>query len=303
MWIGLAKMIRAMPGQTSLANCASGRCQSNGVDIHFLRTGGNKPPLVALHGLIGSGACLSPLASTLEGDFDVILPDARGHGQSSAPASGYSYSALAADVIGLIEKLELDAPILLGHSMGGLTAALVASLPASVLSGLVLVDPTFISPEWQREAFASGVADEHRQLLTLARSDLLVRARERSPHRSAGMIDHLVDARLQTCLSAFEILTPPNPDFRELVLRFRVPTLLVLGERGVVSLETAKELQRLNPLVCLELITDVGHGLPYDEPSRVGEAVLSFLRRLRTFGNDPALPGSSQTGATIVRLD
>lgn len=98
----------------------SGRCQANGIDIHFLRTGGDKPPLVALHGLIGSGACLSPLARTLEADFDVILPDARGHGRSSAPASGYSYPELAADVIGLIEKLELDAPILLGHSMGGL---------------------------------------------------------------------------------------------------------------------------------------------------------------------------------------
>ncbi len=280
MWIGQRKLIRAMPGQTSFANWTSGRCQSNGLDIHFLRTGGNKPPLVALHGLIGSGACLSRLAAELEGDFDVILPDARGHGQSSAPAGGTSYSSLAADVIGLIEKLELDAPILLGHSMGGLTAALIASLPETMLSGLALVDPTFISPELQREAFASGVADEHRQLLTLARSDLAIRARERSPHRSAEMIGHLVDARLQTRLGAFEILTPPNPDFRELVLRFRVPTLLVLGDRGVVSIATARELQRLNPLVYLELITDAGHGLPYDEPGRVGEAVLSFLHRL-----------------------
>ncbi|WP_246779671.1 alpha/beta fold hydrolase [Rhizobium sp. BK313] len=104
---------------TSLANCTSGRCQANGIDIHFLRTGGDKPPLVALHGLIGSGACLSPVARTLKGDFDVILPDARGHGQSSGPVSGYSYPELAADVIGLIEKLALDQPILLGHSMGG----------------------------------------------------------------------------------------------------------------------------------------------------------------------------------------
>ena len=111
---------------TSLANCTSGRCQANDIDIHFLRTGGDKPPLVALHGLIGSGACLSPVARTLKGDFDVILPDARGHGQSSGPVSGYSYPELAADVIGLIEKLALDQPILLGHSMGGLTAAVVA---------------------------------------------------------------------------------------------------------------------------------------------------------------------------------
>lgn len=228
---------------------------------------------------MGSGACLSPLASALDDHFDVILPDARGHGRSSAPASGYAYASLAADVIGLIATLDLDAPILLGHSMGGLTAAVVASMSEPLLSGLILVDPTFISPEWQREAFASGVADDHRHLLTLARSDLLARARERSPNRSADMIDHLVDARLQTCLGAFEILAPPNPDFRELARRFSVPTLLVLGERGVVSLETAAELRLFNPLIHIETIADVGHGLPYDEPGRVGEAALAFLRR------------------------
>lgn len=265
---------------TSLANCTSGRCQANGIDIHFLRTGGAKPPLVALHGLIGSGACLSPLARTLEGDFDVILPDARGHGQSSAPASGYSYPELAADVIGLIEKLELDAPILLGHSMGGLTAAVVASLLGSVISGLVLVDPTFISPEWQRQVFESDVAAEHGQLLALARSDLLAQARQRNPHRSAEVIQHLVDARLQTSLDAFQVLRPPNPDYRKLLRLVRAPTLLVIAERGILSLDTAKELQRLNPLVRPELISNVGHGLPYDEPSRLGEVVLSFLRRL-----------------------
>jgi N-formylmaleamate deformylase len=273
---------------TSLANCTSGRCQANGIDIHFLRTGGAKPPLVALHGLIGNGACLSPLACTLEGDFDVILPDTRGHGKSSAPISGYSYPELAADVIGLIEKLELDAPILLGHSMGGLTAAVVASRLGSNISALVLLDPTFISPEWQREVFESNVATEHEQLLALARLDLLAQAHRRSPNRSAEMIQHLVDARLQTSLSAFEVLRPPNPDYRELVQLVQAPTLLVIAEKGVVSLATANELQRLNPLVCHELISGAGHGLPYDEPSRLGEIVLSFLRRLAVLGSEAA---------------
>ncbi|MBB3457144.1 pimeloyl-ACP methyl ester carboxylesterase [Rhizobium sp. BK313] len=125
-------------------------------------------------------------------------------------------------------------------------------------------------------------------MLTSARSDLLARARQRSPHRSDEMIEYLVDARLRTSLKAFEVLTPPNPDYRELVRRVRVPTLLVIGERGVVSLDAAKELQRLNPLVCSELIANVGHGLPYDEPSRLGGVVLSFLRRLATFRNETA---------------
>ena len=62
----------------------TGVCEANGINIHYLRTGGVKPPLVLLHGLMGSGACWSPLARSLEADYDVVMPDARGTG-SRAP--------------------------------------------------------------------------------------------------------------------------------------------------------------------------------------------------------------------------
>lgn len=136
----------------------AGICPANGIDIHYQRTGGDKPSLIALHGLIGSGACLSPLARALEADFDVILPDARGHGRSSAPEKGYLYSDLAGDVVGLIQQLKLKAPILAGHSMGGMMAAAVASQLATAARAVILIDPTFISPQWQREVYESDLA-------------------------------------------------------------------------------------------------------------------------------------------------
>ena len=63
--------------------------EANGINIHYLRTGAVKPPLVLLHGLMGSGACWTPLARSLEGEYDLVMPDARGHGESSAPLHGY----------------------------------------------------------------------------------------------------------------------------------------------------------------------------------------------------------------------
>lgn len=82
--------------EKSFAHWTISNCNANGINIHYLRTGADYPPLVALHGLLGSGPCLAPLARTLENTFDVILPDARGHGKSSAPAKGYLYRDLAA---------------------------------------------------------------------------------------------------------------------------------------------------------------------------------------------------------------
>jgi N-formylmaleamate deformylase len=265
----------------------SGMCHANGIAVSYRRSGRRKPPLVALHGLFGSGACLLPLARALT-EFDVILPDARGHGGSSAPVSGYRYADLAGDVVGLIESLKLDAPILVGHSMGGMTAAVVASDLASRTRAVVLIDPTFLSAEMQREVYESGVGEEHRQLRQSTRDDLLNKARQKSPNRSQEMIGYLVDARLQTSASACEVLTPPNPDWRTLAQALDTPALLVTAGRGVVSQEVARELKGLNPLFQHRHVADAGHGLPYDEPERVGSILLSFLSPATAFGRSAA---------------
>jgi pimeloyl-ACP methyl ester carboxylesterase len=254
------------------------RALANGIDIHYLRTGGAKPPVVLLHGLTGNGACWAPLQRALEPEFDVIMPDARGHGSSSAPPRGYRYDDLASDVAGLIRALELPRPVLLGHSMGGMTAAVVASRRPEILRGLILVDPTFLSPERQREVRDSDVAEKHREALGRKKADLVAEGRARHPGRSPELIELQAEARLQTCMDAFDVLTPPNPEYRDVVSAIDVPTLLVIGDSSpVVTLDVATELKNLNPRVRLAQVKDAGHGLPFEQPARLAEVVLSFL--------------------------
>ena len=256
----------------------SGFCEANGVSIHYLRTGGCKPPLVALHGLTGSGACWSPLGRALEDDCDVVAPDARGHGKSSAPLHGYLYRDHASDVIGLIQALGLAAPVLLGHSMGGMTAALAASRMGAAIRGVVLVDPTFLSLDRQREIHESDIVEQHRRLLSSNEDHALAQARLRHPHRASEFVELVTAARLQTRLSAFDVLIPPNPEYHALVGAIRVPILLVIGDQGVVSLETARDLQNVNQRLRCERIADAGHALPYDQPDIFAAVVKSFLK-------------------------
>ena len=255
----------------------SGVCRANVIGIHYLRTGGSKTPLVLLHGLTGSGACWAPLARSLESEYDVVMPDARGHGSSSTPLHGYRYEDHASDVIELIRGLGLSAPILLGHSMGGMTAAVVASRAAKMIRGIILVDPTFLSPQRQREVYDSDVAEQHRRLLGQDKRDVLAQLQLRHPRRSFEMIEHIAGARLRTRMSAFEVLTPPNPEYHQLVGTIDVPIQLILGDAGVVSLETARELQSVSSHVRIELIQDAGHGIQYDQPERFEAVVRSFL--------------------------
>jgi N-formylmaleamate deformylase len=233
--------------------------------------------LILLHGLTGNGACWNPVARFLESNFDVLMPDARGHGKSSAPLRGYRYEDHAGDVAGLIRELRLATPVLVGHSMGGMTAALVASQMGDLIGSVVLADPTFLSPQRQREVFESNVIDPHRRLLSRNKSEVLADLRCRHPHRSSEMADLLAAARLQTSLHAFDVLTLPNPDYESLVSTIRVPILIALGDAPVVSIETARHLQSLNPHVRIEQIQNAGHGLPYDQPERFAAVVSSFL--------------------------
>lgn len=256
----------------------TGDCATNGVNIHYLRTGGAKPPVILLHGLMGSGACWTHLARVLEGEFDVVMPDARGHGRSSAPDYGYRYDDHASDVVGLIRSLGLSRPFLLGHSMGGMTAAVVASRDAEGVRGLVLVDPTFLSPERQREVFDSDVAEQHRQALGLAKPDLVARSQARSPDRSLEIAEIQAEARLRTRMAALDVLTPPNPVYQDLVSAIGIPSLLVTGDHSpVITPEMATEVRSLNPRIRIEKILDAGHGIPFQQPDRLGEVVLSSL--------------------------
>jgi pimeloyl-ACP methyl ester carboxylesterase len=259
----------------------NGICETSGIRIHYLRTGGAKPPVVLLHGLMGSGACWAPLARALESEFDVVMPDARGHGDSSAPRDGYRYDDHANDVVDLIRGLGLSRPVLLGHSMGGMTAAVVASRGRGILRGLVLVDPTFLSPERQREVHESDVADQHRRALGLQKSDLVAQAQARHPQRSPEIVELQAEARLKTCMAAFDVLRPPNPDYRDVVSAIDVPSLLVIGDSPLVTLDVATELRSLNPRLRMEQIQNAGHGLPFEQPQRLGKVVVSFLREMQ----------------------
>jgi N-formylmaleamate deformylase len=262
-----------------LTGWSTGNCETNGINIHYMRTGGSRPPVILLHGLTANGACWAALAHAIEEDYDVIMPDARGHGRSSVPEHGYRYEDHANDVVGLIEALRLSPPILIGHSMGGMVAAVVASRSPKLLRGLILADPTFLNPKAQREVRDSDVADQHRRYLTMSLADLVAEARIKHPNRPLDTIERIARARLQTSMAAFDILTPPNPNYMQEMSAIEVTSLLVIGgSAGVVSPAAASDLQRLNPQLQVEQIPEAGHGLHYDQPERFAVIVKSFLR-------------------------
>ncbi len=81
---------------------SEGNVQANDITIHYHRTGGDhKPSILLLHGITDSGQCWPRVAHDLEGSYDVIMTDARGHGHSGTSAD-FSIALLADDAAAVI---------------------------------------------------------------------------------------------------------------------------------------------------------------------------------------------------------
>src|SRR5258708_24533858 len=103
--------------------------------------------------------------------------------------------------------------------MEGMSGACGARRTAVTIRGVILADPTFLSPQRQREVYESDAVEQHRRLLSLDRADVLAQARVRHAHRRPEIIELVAEARMQTPIPTFDVLTPPNLENH----RFRTP--------------------------------------------------------------------------------
>lgn len=107
----------------------------------YYRRAGIGKTVMMLHGVTDNGSCWGRTADALAQEFDVILVDQRAHGQSSAPESGYGLDDHASDAYGLINQLNLQDVMLVGHSLGACVTLRTASIYPKIISRIVLIDP------------------------------------------------------------------------------------------------------------------------------------------------------------------
>ncbi|QCR24286.1 alpha/beta fold hydrolase [Pontibacter sp. SGAir0037] len=106
--------------------------------LHYKEMGHGKPLLI-LHGLFGTLDNWQTLAKRLAENYNVFLVDLRNHGRS--PHSDvHNYDAMAADVLELIDDLQISTPAIMGHSMGGKAAMHFALTYPTRLTKLIVVD-------------------------------------------------------------------------------------------------------------------------------------------------------------------
>jgi N-formylmaleamate deformylase len=265
--------------------------QVNGLRLHYTRTGGAKPPLVMLHGFSDDGSCWTPLAERFEADYDVIMPDARGHGFSEAPEQGYSPADQAADAKGIITALGLQKPLILGHSMGAATTMALAGLYPDVPGAILLEDPPawWINRGFQKPSTPEQLAKSRESIIARnnqSREDLIAGERRNNPTWSDAELGPWADSKMRLSpkvVGLFEPSVVGSVDWASVLPRIACPALLITAEVGrgaIVSDEAAAALKKIIPQLQVAHIPNAGHCIHRDRLEDYLVKVKVFLAEL-----------------------
>jgi pimeloyl-ACP methyl ester carboxylesterase len=134
----------------------------NGVELYYESTG-EGVPLVFAHGGGGNLLQWTYQVPHFSERYRVVTFDNRGHGRSESPAAGYSIEIFSEDILGLLDSLSLERVVLIGLTMGAMTALRFALDHPDRLSGMVLVGVSEGGREVMRERFemSAQIAESH----------------------------------------------------------------------------------------------------------------------------------------------
>jgi pimeloyl-ACP methyl ester carboxylesterase len=251
---------------------------ANGAEIAYVDIG-DGPPLVLLHGALvstgpawaGSGVAHVDHFATLGKSFRVIAPDTRGSGATPHAAGPAGFDMLAADVIALIEALELDRPFVAGFSEGGATATLVTLRRPDLVRGLInhagfdYFDPVAMAEQHDR---ALRPLFGGRPGATQADPDAADQASRSIPGLDAVFATMKVDydsaqgeGHWRTYLGQFfdRSVAPLGHTVADLAT-IAAPTLILAGDRDMFcTVEAACHVYRTAPNAELAVIPNCGH--------------------------------------------
>jgi pimeloyl-ACP methyl ester carboxylesterase len=248
------------------------------VRLHVRRVVAVDPPaqpVLLLHGLGVGGSIWQAFARRLLPELAAVAPDLRGHGQSEAPASGYTPADYANDLIELIEGEDWlgEAPVrVVGHSLGALVALSLAELRPDLVRWLVLLDPPL-----DRELRNPEIGQVYR-LRHAGQGELEAYLLERNPGGGQLLAQSLARLFRSATDAAFEALGNPD-DALEQAGRIVQPCLVLQADPargGVLGDAAARAFVERLSRGQLKKIPGATHALHASHPAEVAQAILEF---------------------------
>ena len=218
----------------------------NGIELYF-ELHGTAEPVLLLHGFSGSSQDWAAVASDWSRDFQLIVPDLRGHGRSSVLATPFRHADASADILGLLDHLNVNTCKGLGVSGGGNVLLHMAMRQPKRVEAMVLVSATPYFP-----AQARTIMRQYRDRLPPEQWEVL---RRRHP---AG------DTQIESLLASTAAFADSYDDMNftpPYLSTIQARTLIVQGDRDpLYPVELSVEMAKTIPRSSLWIVPDAGHG-------------------------------------------
>jgi pimeloyl-ACP methyl ester carboxylesterase len=258
--------------------------RANGIDIgltEFPNPGAES--VVLLHGIGSRGSSWWPVIDPLAERFHLYQLDLRGHGASGKPQRGYQIDDYAADLGAMLDALDLEAPRVLGHSLGALVTLSWASQHPGRAAALVVEDPPLRTEPEILPAF-----DGWQQLAALTPAQAAAWYRQEYPdwsdeecaRRAATITATAPGVFTEMRAMAAEALATGATDRMPILSEVQSPALLLRGNRelgGMVDPTDAARFVQIMPRARELYIPDAGHSIHRDTTGRFLQAVIPFL--------------------------
>lgn len=248
----------------------------NGIQMAYERYG-KGTPLVLLHGYPLDHTIWNEVVPLLEEDFDLILPDLRGFGQTDLVEEQYTVTDMAADVAGLLDQLGIEKTHIAGHSMGGyISLAFVRNFVQRVL-GLGLIASQALGDTPERRDGRYATADE------IMRTGVGSVVESMTPKLTP---DEQVQAVVRDVIAAQQPIGLANAlkamaerlDSTLLLSSFTFPVVLVHGTADeLIPVDRAREIKAtIKPAYLVEL-SGVGHMPMLEDPQETADTLKKLL--------------------------
>jgi pimeloyl-ACP methyl ester carboxylesterase len=256
--------------------------------LHYYRTGKGgapgKPALVLQHSFSDTGLCWQPVAEELEATYDVVMPDARGHGLSARVQPDDKL-----DLAGLIRLLGLKRPVVAGHSMGARIASQLGARFPNVARALILEDPPWFAPQGAagHPPSIGRNSTTGQWLLSLqdkTTEQVMAQCRADHPTWPESIVQRWCEGKKQLDINFLATDNGGTPDWPQAVGAIACPVLLVTADPdkgGLVTPALAQQVVAMNPLFRAVHVPGAGHHVRFGDYATYMVAVRAFLQEMR----------------------
>lgn len=248
----------------------------NGIDMFYIREGSGYP-LILLHGGLASHQSWDQQIPLLSSDYELIIPDLRGHGKSTNPLKKLEYHQMADDIAALTRTLKLDQPLVCGWSDGGQIALELAVRQSNLFKGFAIGAVIYRLIDETTQAISSlgisGPGEVNIEKLEAGFPDLVKMLR--GWHQQSE--DHWVNLLHQISHLWYTELDYPT----EILKRVDSPILLLIGDRDeFIPLTHMIDLYHVLPNAELAVIPFGRHQVDRYRPMIFNNLITEYFDRL-----------------------